>query len=72
MSFLVPCETKGVTSEYPAGSIHFDDKPQKGEITLGECRLLANHLQATFGVLNLLPQTCNAMLQQARDTSQRK
>mmetsp|Transcript_13092 Transcript_13092/g.38036 ORF Transcript_13092/g.38036 Transcript_13092/m.38036 type:complete len:116 (+) Transcript_13092:143-490(+) len=62
----------GVVAEFPAGAIHHNDKPQKGEISLGECRRLAEHLQLTFGVLNLLPRTCNDMLQQARDATQRK
>ena len=56
----------GVTAEYPEGSTHHVDAPQKGEMSLKECHVLANHLQSTFGVTNLLPRACSDMLEEAQ------
>jgi hypothetical protein len=56
----------GVAVEYPAGSTHHSDPAQKGQLTLKECHVLANHLQATFGVTNLLPRSCGGMLDEAQ------
>ena len=56
----------GVIAELPADSIHHNDPPQSGELSLKECHTLASHLQATFGVTNLLPRACSTMLEQAQ------
>mmetsp|Transcript_28294 Transcript_28294/g.58019 ORF Transcript_28294/g.58019 Transcript_28294/m.58019 type:complete len:154 (-) Transcript_28294:246-707(-) len=55
-----------VTATYPEGSVHHVDAPQKGEMSLKECHTLASHLQATFGVTNLLPRACSDMLDEAQ------
>ena len=58
-----------VVAELPQNSVHFNDHPQQGEINLKECHTLANHLHDTFGVTNLLPASCSAMLEKARGDS---
>jgi hypothetical protein len=60
---MTPAST---VAELPASTIHFNDHPQEGDITLKECHTLATHLHDTFGVTNLLPASCNAMLDKAR------
>ena len=59
----------GTVVEYPEGSVHHNDPAQKGDMTLGECHILAKHLTYTFGVTNLLPKACTTMLEEATGKS---
>jgi len=58
-----------VVADLPQHTIHFNDHPQSGNISLKECHVLASHLHETFGVTNLLPASCNEMLEKARAKS---
>jgi len=53
--------------KYPDGHDPVQSHPEEhitgGEITRGECDVLAKHLATTFGTLGLLPKACAAYLQ---------
>lgn len=50
--------------KWPEGTVqtHPEEHITGGEITKGECAVLANHLTTTFGTLGLMPKACKPFI----------
>ena len=66
----VKLASKDIVPELDTKTLHTDDPPESGQVTLKECKEVAIYLGEHFGTLGLLPKACAPILPEAEAQAQ--